>query len=196
MRNKWMTLLLITIFLIVSSIGCQTKEYTKEEVYKNFQDQVSKIESYTCTAEIEVVGNKGKSNYTLKHYYKKPDTYKLEVISPEHLKGKTMEYKENKIIIKNPDIDDFIELPNSGNNEQYLFVGDFMKNYFQNEEMIMEFSDSDLVLKTNIPGDNRNFNKQTLYINKESKKPERMEILDKEENIICTVKYKDFEYKK
>ena len=49
-----MTLLIIIIGLSVSFVGCQTGESTKEEVYKKFQEQVSKIESYTCTAEIEV----------------------------------------------------------------------------------------------------------------------------------------------
>ena len=196
MRNKWMTLLIITIGLSVSFVGCQTGESTKEEVYKKFQEQVSKIESYTCTAEIEVVGNKGKSSYTLKHYYKKPDNYKLEVISPENLKGKTMEYKDNKIIVKNPDIDDLIELPNESKDQQYLFIGDFMKNYLKNEELTMNSSDSELILEASIPGDSEYFNKQILYINKENKNPDRMEILDKEGNIRFTVKYDNFEYKK
>ena len=195
-RNKWMTLLIVTICLSVSFVGCQARESTKEEVYKKFQEQVSKIKSYTCTAEVEVVGNKGKSSYTLKHYYKKPDNYKLEVILPEHLKGKTIEYRDNKIIVKNPDIDDLIELPNGAKDEQYLFIGDFMKNYLQNEEMTMKFSDSELILEANIPGDDEYFNKQILYINRENKNPDKMEILDNHGNIRFTVKYDNFEYKK
>lgn len=196
MRNKWMTLLIITIGLSVSFVGCQTRESTKEDVYKKFQEQVSKIESYTCTAEIEVVGNKGMSSYTLKHYYKKPNNYKLEVVSPEHIKGKTMEYKDNKIIVKNPDIDDIFELPNSSKDQQYLFIGDFMRNYLQNEEITMNSSDSELILEANIPGDDEYFNKQILYIDKGNKKPDKMEILDKNGKIRFTVKYDNFEYKK
>ena len=196
MRNKWMTLLIIIIGLSMSFVGCQTGESTKEDVYEKFKEQVSKIDSYTCTAEVEVVGNKGKSNYTLKHYYKNPDNYKLEIISPENLKGKTMEYKGNKVLVKNPDIDDIIELPNDSKNQQYLFIGDFIKNYLQNNEILMNLSDSELVLETNIPGDSEYFSKQILYINKENKTPNKMEILDKEGNIRFTVKYDNFKYKK
>lgn len=196
MRNKWMTLLIIIIGLNMSFVGCQTGESTKEDIYEKFQEQVSKIESYTCTAEIEVVGNKGKSNYTLKHYYKKPDNYKLEVISPENLKGKTMEYKGNKVLVKNPDIDDLIELPNNSKNQQYLFIGDFIKNYLQNDEILMNLSDSELILESSIPEGSEYFSKQILYINKENKTPNRMEILDKEGNIRFTVKYDNFKYKK
>ena len=196
MRNKWMTLLIIIIGLSMSFVGCQTGESTKEDVYEKFKEQVSKIDSYTCTAEVEVVGNKGKSNYTLKHYYKNPDNYKLEIISPENLKGKTMEYKGDKVLVKNPDIDDIIELPNDSKNQQYLFIGDFIKNYLQNDEILMNLSDSELVLETNIPGDSEYFSKQILYINKENKTPNKMEILDKEGNIRFTVKYDNFKYKK
>lgn len=195
MRNKWMTLIII-IGLSVSFVGCQTGESTKEDVYEKFKEQVSKIDSYTCTAEVEVVGNKGKSNYTLKHYYKNPDNYKLEIISPENLKGKTMEYKGDKVLVKNPDIDDVIELPNDSKNQQYLFIGDFIKNYLQNDEILMNLSDSELVLEANIPVDSEYFSKQILYINKENKTPNKMEILDKEGNIRFTVKYDNFKYKK
>ena len=195
MRNKWMTLIII-IGLSVSFVGCQTGESTKEDVYEKFKEQVSRIDSYTCTAEVEVLGNKGKSNYTLKHYYKNPDNYKLEIISPENLKGKTMEYKGDKVLVKNPDIDDVIELPNDSKNQQYLFIGDFIKNYLQNDEILMNLSDSELVLEANIPVDSEYFSKQILYINKENKTPNKMEILDKEGNIRFTVKYDNFKYKK
>ena len=60
----------------------------------------------------------------------------------------------------------------------------------------MNLSDSELVLETNIPGDSEYFSKQILYINKENKTPNKMEILDKEGNIRFTVKYDNFKYKK
>ena len=46
-----------------------------------------------------------------------------------------MEYKDDKIIVNNPDINDKIELPNADENKQYIFIGDFIKNYLQNEEI-------------------------------------------------------------
>lgn len=196
MRNKLMTLFIITICVFISLVGCQDKEYTKEEVYKAFQEQVSKIESYKCTAEVEVIGNKGNTSYTMIHNYTKPDYYKLEVISPKHLKGKTIEYKDGKITVNNPEINDSIELSTNNKDGLYLFVGDFLNNYIQNEDMNMDFYDKYLVLETIIPGDDKYFNKQILYVDIESKVPDKMEILDKEGNIRYIVKYKNFEYKK
>lgn len=194
--KKWSVLMIVTIGIVVIAIGCQKREATKEELYEEFQKKILNISSYKCTAEIEVEGNKSAHNYVFIHNYNKPDNYKLEVVSPKHLEGKTMEYRKDKIIVKNPDINDTIELPNTGKNDQYMFIGDFIKNYLQNEEVTIKLSKDSLYLETLIPGDNQYFSKQALYINSKTKLPEKMEILDDKNNTRFTITYKDFEYKK
>lgn len=194
--KKWAMLIIITVGILVIIIGCQKKESTKEELYEEFQKKILTMSSYKCTADVEVVGNKSAHNYVFIHNYNKPDNYKLEVVSPKHLKGKTIEYNKDKILVKNPEINDTVELPNAGTNDQYMFIGDFIKNYLQNEEVIIKLSKGSLYLETLIPGDNQYFSKQVLYINSKTKLPEKMEILDDKNDIRFTVTYKDFEYKK
>lgn len=195
MKKQWTILITTILCVLIAFVGCQRRESTKEEVYGEFQKKISKIEAYTCTAEIEAKGNKGTQNYIMIHDYKKPDYYKVEMVSPEHLKGKTMEYTGNKIIIKNPEANDEVELPNIGKNSQYLFIGDFIKNYLQNEELDIKLSGDNLILETQIPGENKYFTKQILYINTKTKNPVKMEILDDEGNVRFNVNYKEFEYK-
>ena len=98
--------------------------------------------------------------------------------------------------LSNPDIKDKIELPNMEDNRQYAFIGDFIKNYLQNEEVNIKLSNNSLILETTIPGNNKYFNKQILYVNKDTKNPEKMEILNDEGKPSFTVKYKEFECKK
>lgn len=196
MKKKWAILIVMITCIIFIIVGCKQRESTKEEVYKEFQKQISDMESYRCTAEIQAQGNKSSQIYVLNHEYEKPNNYTLEVISPKHLKGKIMNYKGDKIVVKNPDVDDLIELPNIGRNDQYMFIGDFIKNYLQNEEMSMVLSKGMLILETNIPGDNKYFNKQILYVNIKTKNPEKMEILDKEGTSRFIVSYKNFTYEK
>ncbi|MGL4912014.1 MAG: germination lipoprotein GerS [Romboutsia sp.] len=196
MKKKWAILIIVTIGILGVFIGCQKRESTKEEVYTEFQKKISDMKSYKCKAEVEVIGNKSAQNYTFIHTYNKPNNYKLEVISPDHLKGKTIEYKNNKIIVKNPDIDDLVELPNTGKNDQYMFIGDFIKNSLQNEKIDIKLSKGNLMLETYIPGENQYFNKQVLHVSTETKNPIKMEILDREEHTRFTVNYKDFEYEK
>lgn len=194
--KKWAVLIIITVGILGIVIGCQKKESTKEELYEEFQKKILTMSSYKCIADVEVVGNKSAHNYVFIHNYNKPDNYKLEVVSPKHLKGKTIEYNKDKILVKNPEINDTVELPNAGTNDQYMFIGDFIKNYLQNEEVTIKLSKGSLYLETLIPGDNQYFSKQVLYINSKTKLPEKMEILDDKDDIRFTVTYKDFEYKK
>ena len=194
--KKWTIILTLVVSIFAIIVGCQKRESAKEEIYTAFQKKIVTMSSYKCVAEVEAIGNKSSHNYVFVHSYKKPDYYKLEVIEPEHLKGKTMEYKDDKVIISNPDIKDKIELPNIDENKQYIFIGDFIKNYLQNEEINIKLSSNSLILETIIPGENEYFAKQILYINKETKNPEKMEILNNEGKPSFTVKYKEFECKK
>ena len=153
------------LMISVCIVGCMNKQQTKEEIYDDFKNQISNISSYTCTANVEAIGNKENTTYVFKHTYKKPDYYKLEVILPKNLKGKTIEYKDDKVLVHNPDINDTIELPNINDDAHYLFIGDFIKNYMQNESAKLETTDNELKIEIEIPGDNKYFNKQILYVN-------------------------------
>ncbi|MEG1284376.1 MAG: germination lipoprotein GerS [Romboutsia sp.] len=195
MKKKWAILLTIMIGILMIFVGCQKKESTKEEVYAGFQKYISNIKEYSCVAEVEAKGNKSSQIYVMKHDYKKPNYYKLEIVSPKNLKGKSMEYKDNKIIIQNPEIKDIVELPNEDKNNQYLFIGDFIKNCLQNEEIKIDMTKEELTLETQIPGDNKYFSKQVLYVNTKTRIPMKMEILDTENNIRFNVKYTDFKTK-
>lgn len=197
MKNK-LSILSISFMLMISVciVGCMNKQQTKEEIYDDFKNQISNISSYTCTANVEAIGNKENTTYVFKHTYKKPDYYKLEVILPKNLKGKTIEYKDDKVLVHNPDINDTIELTNINDDAHYLFIGDFIKNYMQNESANLEATDNELKIEIEIPGDNKYFNKQILYVNNNTKNPDKMEILNSEGEAIFIVKYKNFKYKK
>lgn len=197
MKNKWSILLASFITMIfVFTVGCTNKEYTADELYEDFKDQISKVSSYTCIAKVEAIGNKENTTYIFKHTYKKPDYYKLEVKSPKNLKGKTIEYKNNKIIINNPKINDTVEFKNINNDSRYLFIGDFINNYRNDENTKLELTENELKIEVKIPGNNKYFNKQILYVNNKTKTPDKMEIVDNEENPRFIVTYEDFKYNK
>lgn len=197
MKNKWFILLASFITMIfVFTVGCTNKEYTADELYEDFKDQISKVSSYTCIAKVEAIGNKENTTYIFKHTYKKPDYYKLEVKSPKNLKGKTIEYKNNKIIINNPKINDTVEFKNINNDARYLFIGDFINNYRNDENTKLELTENELKIEVKIPGNNKYFNKQILYVNNKTKTPDKMEIVDNEENPRFIVTYEGFKYNK
>ncbi|MGL5641970.1 MAG: germination lipoprotein GerS [Paraclostridium sp.] len=196
MRYKWTIIIAIILVLTSVVIGCEKHKTTKEEAYKEFQDKISKMEYYKCRADVEVLGNKSSQKYSLVHEYKGADNFKLEVIEPKHLKGKTIEYKQDKIIVTNPDIKDKLIIPNVGEDSQHLFIGDFIKNYLQGEDVEIEMKDGYLILTVSIPGNTKYFSKQILYIDSKKNYPAKLEIVDQEGNNRFIVNYSNFEYKK
>jgi outer membrane lipoprotein-sorting protein len=195
-RKKWAIVILsLMAVVLIIGVGCQKRQSTKEEAYKNFQKKITNMSSYKCKADIEVIGNKESQKYSLIHEYTDEDHFKLKVLQPEHIKGKTIEYKGNKIIVTNPNVNDKVVMDNVGEDSQHLFIGDFIKNYMQGEDIKIDLKNGDLKLTTSIPGNTKYFDKQILYINSKKNYPTKLEILDQEGNRRFEVNYSNFEYK-
>lgn len=196
MRKKWAIVILsLMAVVLIIGVGCQKRQSTKEEAYKNFQKKITNISSYKCKADIEVIGNKESQKYSLIHEYTDENHFKLKVLQPEHIKGKTIEYKGNKIIVTNPNVNDKVVMDNVGEDSQHLFIGDFIKNYMQGEDIKIDLKNGSLKLTTSIPGNTKYFYKQILYINSKKNYPTKLEILDQEGNRRFEVNYSNFEYK-
>lgn len=196
MRKKWAIVILsLMAVVLIIGVGCQKRQSTKEEVYKNFQKKITNMSSYKCKADIEVIGNKESQKYSLIHEYTDENHFKLKVLQPEHIKGKTIEYKGNKIIVTNPNVNDKVVMDNVGEDSQHLFIGDFIKNYMQGEDIKIDLKNGSLKLTTSIPGNTKYFYKQILYINSKKNYPTKLEILDQEGNRRFEVNYSNFEYK-
>ncbi|WP_455541972.1 germination lipoprotein GerS [Intestinibacter sp.] len=195
-KRKTIALMFVFMFAITNLAGCKNLEQqTKEDIYEDFQKKITKMTYYTCKADITVINNKSESKYIMNHTYKKPSYYKLEIIEPKSLNGKTTEYYEDKIIIKNKQLDDVIKLPNVGDNKLYLFVGDFVQDFLQEDSINMSVSDEQLILERDLSQENAYLSKQILYIDKKTKNPVKMEILNNEGEKKFVVNYTNFELK-
>ena len=195
-KRKTIVLIFLLVFTVINLVGCKNlSKQTKEDIYEDFQKKITKMTSYTCKAEITIINNKSESKYIMNHTYKKPSYYKLEIIEPKNLNGKTTEYYKDKIIIKNKQLDDVIELPNVGDNKLYLFIGDFVQDFLQEDSINMSVSEKQLILERDLSHENSCLSKQILYIDKKTKNPVKMEILNSEGEKKFIVNYTDFQPK-
>ncbi len=186
--KKW---IIFTLLMVILS-GC--KESTNEEIYYKLHKKIVGIQSYSCIAQIEACGNKSMKKYTVKHYFKSPSYYKIQVLDPENIKGKVTIYDKDKVIIHHPRIKDKVTFSYKGKENRYLFIGDFAKNILQNEKINISSSKEFLILETSIPDTSIYFDKQKLYIDKKTLKPNKMEIIDVNGKKRFMVAYKEFRY--
>jgi len=160
---------------------------------------LSGIETYTAVAEIIVNGNKAVENYVVKQYFKYPDKYRLEVISPDDKKGKVTLYDGEKIWIHHPQINQTYTMETFREVEETsMFPGYFAKNLLTGEEaeykIYSENGSEFITIKVEVPGGNSYRKHQILYIDRKKVVPVKMEIMDSKGAVTVTIHYKDFIY--
>ncbi|OPJ55253.1 germination lipoprotein GerS [Alkalithermobacter paradoxus] len=187
--KKWIACSLLFLYLLT---GC--RQSTDEDVYYKLHKKISSITSYSCIAQVTVIGNRSPSEYTLRHYFKAPDYYELEVLEPDNIKGKITIYQNEKVIVKNPNVPDEYKFTQKGKENKYLFVGDFVKNILQNEDLNVSSDSNFLILDTLIPDRSIYFHRSRLYIDKQTLKPHKMEIVDINGKVRFSVIYREFKY--
>lgn len=189
---------ILIVFLITVFSGCSIK---KDEVstMEKIQNQLKNMESYQCTGTLTRISNKSQNVYEIKQYYKSTGEYKLEMLAPEDVAGNYTVYNGESVFQYNPRIQGKViqGVPKSQMRNE-LFLGCFIKNYFQSEDVTVETGNMDIqkstVLEAVIPGENKYTATEKLWIDEETLKPLKLVIYDTEGKERYIIEYKDFEY--
>ncbi|MGL4791508.1 MAG: hypothetical protein ACRCW1_08880 [Anaerotignaceae bacterium] len=196
---KGKKVLLAMVFCLATTlIGCEgfkDSETTMEKVQKQLMD----MESYSCDATITRISNKGENTYGTKQYYKNTGEYRLEMTQPANVAGNYTVY-DGKIVYQfNPQINSGIAVEaveNQARNE--LFLGQFVKNYLQSEDVAVETSTMEegvcTVLEAVIPGNFQYTATEKLWIDNKTLKPVQFIIYDKDGKERYITTYNEFEY--
>ena len=167
----------VILFLVFNK---NTAKVFKSGNTKNSQeivDYILNISSYDVNITVEVNSNKNHNKYILKQKYVSPNISTQEVIEPSNIAG---------IKITNDGTN--LKLENSNLNlstvfENYNYLGDncldlssFIENYKQNQESSFLEEEKQIIMKTKSGNENRYTKSKTLYIDKQSCKPTKLEI--------------------
>lgn len=187
----------IAIIISMSTLqGCGKSE---ADGYLKVNRMFSGLKSYTVDAEIIVRGNLASENYKVRQYFKYPDRYRLEVISPSDKTGKVTVCDGERLYIYHPAIDQTYVIEKYREVEEgYMFPGYFAKNLFTGEDAVYgtvkSGADKYISIRAGIPGGNNYRRWQTIYIDSSTINPVKMELLDKDQNAAVTIIYKNFIY--
>ncbi len=182
--------LLLMIILVIT--GCNGQ--ANEKILRGAKGKLDGISSYQYTAIVEVFGNKDSQKYEINHYYKN-GKYRLESISPVHLKGKIVIIDDQQTTIYHPNIHQRIVLEDIHKDPyEGMFLGDFINWEFQANMEYSEEKEGDreyLVVIKDISQRKDYHHKQSMWIDKDSKLPQYIEIYDKEGQIRVHITIKD-----
>ena len=135
------------------------------------------INSYKAKIDVTVISNKNENQYKMEQNVTQQYS-KMIVTSPEAISNMEIIYENGILQIKNTQLSIskvYNEYPNISKN--VLFLTDFIKTYQESENKNIEELDDALYMK--VKSENNNYNQnQALRINKQTLKPESLEIQD------------------
>lgn len=168
-------------------------------VMERIQKQLNEMESYRCTAQLTRISNKGENVYDIKQYYKSSGEYRLEMTGPEGVAGNYTVYNGETVCQYNPRVSGRVikDVPASQMRNE-LFLGQFVKNYMNSEEVAVETAAVNLnrctVLEAVIPGGFQYTATEKLWVDEETILPVKLVIYDNEGGERYILEYKDFEF--
>lgn len=193
-KIAWLGLIIISLSLV----GCKmTKSHSKNP--SRVQDKLINMKGYACLARITHINDDNTNTYETKQVYQMDGNYRFEVTKPKHIEGLTTICNGEKIIQYNPKVDNPkpVELPVNDFRNQ-IFLGTFVKNYLQSEEVAIEVQkiDNDIttVLEAVIPGGSKHMSVQRLWVDQKTHNPIRMGIYNQEGKENITIEFIEFTY--
>lgn len=198
MKNKKILICLfvvIALFIIIFSIVLKNNVAKKSKIGNNSTSQevldyILNIRSYEVTIEVTVKSNKNENKYIIKQIYNGPEDNMQEVLEPSNIAGVKIIKNGNSLKLENSNLN----LVSMFENYEYisensLDLSSFIEEYKTDEKAMMKEKDNKVIMQTS--SGNKLKKHKTLYINKETGMPERMEIQDDNKNIAVYILYNE-----
>lgn len=198
LKNKKILICLfvvIALFIIIFSIVLKNNVAKKSKIGNNSTSQevlnyILNIRSYEVTIEVTVKSNKNENKYIMKQIYNGPEDNMQEVLDPSNIAGVKIIKNGNSLKLENSNLN----LVSMFENYEYisensLDLSSFIEEYKTDEKAMMKEKDNKVIMQTS--SGNKLKKHKTLYINKETGMPERMEIQDDNKNIAVYILYNE-----
>ena len=185
------------IIVCVLFTGCGVIKPKKN--FKEVSRRLLNLSSYTCDVTMRITNNISTMEYKLKHFYKSPDKYKLEVIAPQELQGQVTIYNGSSAYIYHPGIDQYLVTENfTGSVEYKAFIGSFMNHIRETDEVKVssekEGEKELLVLEFEVSEPNSYMRTGKLWIDGSEVLPVRLEIYGDDGRTNVEIYYYNFVY--
>lgn len=185
----------VIIVILLCMTSCAPK--TNEDIFYSTQKKLNSMDMYSCEVTIIAKGNKKANTYEARQWFKKPNTYKIQMIKPDNLKGKVTIHDGEKTYMYHPVINE-TWMKQGSSRDKKLFLGYFLDICLNSENVIIGADNKGdkeyVVLDVHIPGNHPYYSKERLWIDKENLKPSYLELFDNNGNRRIYIKYHKFVY--
>ena len=159
-------------------------------IFTTSESKIFNMKSYEAEITVTVKSNKNTNTYVLSQKYVAPNLYKQEIIEPFNIKGLTISYDGKDLKLHNT------KLNINKVYENYMYIGDnflllnqFIKEYTESSQSKKEENETEEIYKTIAVNSNKYAIYKTLYIDKKTKNPTKLEIQDINQNTMVYILY-------
>lgn len=196
-KKKYIILLVLIIFIIsflifyykISNSGNTIISSMNQDI----KEYILNMKSYKATVTVEVYSNKNVNQYILSQEFEAPNKNTQEVLQPSYLKGLKITYDGASFKIENTAqnitqiYDKYGYVTNSS-----MFLNDFIEQYKNNSESQYTETENEAIFETK-PEDNKYRYQKILYVDKNTKKPTKLEIKNITQNTSVYILYNEIE---
>lgn len=189
----------ISMLLIVCAVFTGCGVLKPKRGFEEASRRLLSLEAYSCDVIMRVTNNKSTMQYRLKHFYKAPDRYRIEVLEPKELEGQITIYNGSSSYIYHPGINQYLVTENfSGSMDYIAFTGSFL-NYMRKNEHIKAGNErigekEFIVLELELPEPNEYMRSEKLWLDTDKFVPIKAEIYGDDGKINIEVTYDNFVY--
>ena len=189
-------IIIATIFFIYffnkSNYKTSNSGNNKLKSVSDFEDYILNISSYESNITVEVTTNKNTNKYIINQKYSEPNIYKQEILEPSNIKGVITTYDGKTLKLENTRL----ELSKIYENyecisDNYLCLHHFIENYKNAKEKNIKEENENLKMEAKLENNNSYNIYQTLYIDKKTGRPVKMEIQDVNKNMLVYILYNE-----
>lgn len=182
----------IIFFIFILPNMSKTEKIGKNSSSQDIVDYILNISSYEAKIEVETNSNKNNNKYILKQQYIKDKASTQEVLEPSNIKGVKIVKNGGSLKLENT----ALNLSTIIDNYDYLSdncldLDSFINDYMQNNDSSYEEKDDQIIMKTTNCNDNKYTKNKTLYIDRNTGNPIKMEVTDINKNITVYILYKE-----
>ena len=187
----------IFVLSLFALVGCS--KIVKNDDYPTIQEKMINMETYSSSGNVTYISNKGQTSYNINQYVKKDGKYILKTNTPEDFAGNIILFDGNILWQYNPKLDSKISVGEKDKMERKeISLFSFLENHTKSQDIAMETANIDdemyTILEAKIPGGNKFFDSEKLWINNKTKSPEKLVIYDTEGKERIILEIKEFEY--
>lgn len=197
-KKKVFFVVIIIVLILAILFGFFYKKTVKvfktgnNKTSQEIVDYILGISSYEVKVTVEVNSNKSSNKYILKQQYVSPNISTQEVIEPSNIAGIKLINDGTSLTLKNSQLDISTVF------ENYTYLGDncidlisFIENYKKFDESNYEENDTQVIMKTISQNSNKYTKYETLYVDKETANPIKLEIKDDNEKTTVYILYNE-----